>query len=111
MSLTITLASTLPIGGTSAVGHCTARDYICCRLFLHLGRSVRSAAASAFTVMWTMQTWKQTENFIPNHFTLLMPCSDTMLQKHSVSDDEDVNACVHTDTDLGCDEASTSQAQ
>jgi len=54
-----------------------------------VGRGVRSTASSAFTLMWTMHTWKKTENFVPNHFALLLPLTDTTPQTCSIRDEED----------------------
>jgi len=66
-----------------------------------VGRSVRSAAAPVFTLMWTMLTWNKLEQFMPNHFVLLLPRSDTSPQTNSITDDENENAEVQVHTDVG----------
>jgi len=50
--------------------------------------------------MWTMLTWNKMEQFMPNHFVLLLPRNDTSPQTNSISDDEDENAAVQVHTDV-----------
>lgn len=50
-----------------------------------------------------MQRWK-IEQFLTNHFVLRLPCSDTMPNTYSISDNEGENAEVHI-RDVGRDDA------